>query len=46
MCIRDRIQIGSCLLPVAEPLFFEEGFKPESLEPYLEEACRKTARCV
>ena len=23
------IQIGSRLLPVAEPLFFEEGFKPE-----------------
>ena len=38
------IQIGSRLLPVAEPLFFEEGFKPESLEPYLEEACGKTAR--
>nr|WP_297284215.1 sugar phosphate isomerase/epimerase family protein [uncultured Agathobaculum sp.] len=37
------VQIGSRLLPVSEPLFFKEGFKPESLQPYLEKACQKTA---
>lgn len=37
------VRIGSRLLPVSEPLFFRKGFKPESLQPYLEKACQKTA---
>lgn len=38
------VTIGSRLLPVTEPLFFNPGFSPESLHPYLEKACQKTAQ--
>lgn len=38
------VTIGSRLLPVTDPLFFSPGFSPESLHPYLEKACQKTAQ--
>lgn len=38
-----QVPIASRLLPVAKPLFFKEGFRPESLRTYLNIACEKTA---
>lgn len=35
------ILTGARLLPFAEPLFFTEGFSPETLVPYLEKACSR-----
>ena len=35
---------GARLLPVSEPLFFTEGYDPESLRAYLEKACERTAQ--
>lgn len=35
---------GARLLPVSEPLFFTEGYDPESLRTYLEKACERTAQ--
>lgn len=38
---RFPVLVGSRLLPVTEPLFFTEGFKPAILAPYLEKACKR-----
>ena len=35
---------GARLLPLSEPLFFTEGYDPESLRAYLEKACERTAQ--
>lgn len=37
------VPIASRLLPAADPLFFTEGFKPQSLSAYLDKACGRTA---
>lgn len=37
------VLLGARILPVAEPLFFTEGFKPESLKSYLEKSCKRSS---
>ena len=38
------ILTGARILPVAEPLFFTEGFDPKSLEAYLKKTCERSAK--
>ena len=35
------ILCGSRILPIAKPLFFVDGFKPEKLEKYLKKSCKR-----
>lgn len=37
------VLLGARILPVKEPLFFVEGFKPESLKNYLEKTCKRSS---
>lgn len=37
------ILTGARILPIAEPMFFLEGFQPASLEDYLHRTCRRSA---
>lgn len=48
--VRDRIGqagfpvlTGARILPITEPLFFVDGFRPSSLEDYLRKTCRRSA---
>ncbi len=43
-CVKEYgfpILSGARILPVKEPLFFKEGFRPESLKDYLKKSCSR-----
>ena len=49
--LRERVEqeafavlTGARILPITDPLFFVDGFRPESLKDYLEKTCRRSGQ--